>query len=79
MDEEAPKKDVQKQDKRLKAPNGLQTLVVREFEPADNPEVQRIFFEGLMEMIPDTAFRGLRYHPESLLLYAAMTGKILHK
>ncbi|TKS69226.1 N-acetylaspartate synthetase [Collichthys lucidus] len=63
-----------KNDKALKNQNGLQTIVVREFEPADKPHVQRIFYEGLMEMIPDTAFRGLRHHLESLLLYAAMTG-----
>ncbi len=76
MEEQAQKKDVQKHDKGLNAQNGLQTIVVREFEPADKPEVQRIFYEGLMEMVPDTAFRGLRHHPESLLLYAAMTGRI---
>uniref|UniRef100_A0A8P4GS41 N-acetylaspartate synthetase n=1 Tax=Dicentrarchus labrax TaxID=13489 RepID=A0A8P4GS41_DICLA len=64
-------KDVQKQG--LKAQNELPTIVVREFEPADKPEVQQIFYEGLIEMVPDTAFRGLRHHPESLLLYTAMT------
>ncbi|XP_071340537.1 N-acetylaspartate synthetase-like [Trachinotus anak] len=53
---------------------GLQAVAVREFRPADEPQVQLIFNEGLMEMIPDTAFRGLRHHPESLLLYAAVTG-----
>ncbi|XP_039660879.1 N-acetylaspartate synthetase-like [Perca fluviatilis] len=53
--------------------NGLQTVVVREFEAADKPEIQRIFYEGLMEMVADTAFRGLRHHPESLLIYTAMT------
>ncbi|XP_034716645.1 N-acetylaspartate synthetase-like [Etheostoma cragini] len=53
--------------------NGLQTVVVREFEAADKPEIQRIFSEGLMEMVADTAFRGLRHHPESLLLYGAVT------
>ncbi|XP_019939486.2 N-acetylaspartate synthetase-like [Paralichthys olivaceus] len=53
--------------------NGLQSLVVREFRPVDKEEVQRIYCEGFMEMIPDTAFRGLRHHPERLLLYAAMT------
>ncbi|XP_040892657.1 N-acetylaspartate synthetase-like [Toxotes jaculatrix] len=52
---------------------GLQTIVVREFEPEDKIEVQRIFYEGLMEMVPDTAFRGLKHHPESLLLYTAVT------
>ena len=58
--------------------NRLQSIVVREFKPADEEEVKRIFYEGLMEMIPDTAFRGLRHHPESLLLYAAMTGNFLY-
>ncbi|XP_027138365.1 N-acetylaspartate synthetase isoform X2 [Larimichthys crocea] len=67
-------KTTMKNDKALKDQNGLQTIVVREFEPADEPHVQRIFYEGLMEMIPDTAFRGLRHHLESLLLYTAMTG-----
>lgn len=49
------------------------TIVVRNFEPSDKLEVQRIFSEGMMEMVSDTAFRGLRHHPESLLLYAAFT------
>lgn len=53
--------------------NGVQ-IVVREFMPVDEADVQRIFYEGMMEMVPDTAFRGLRHHPESLLLYTAMTG-----
>lgn len=53
--------------------NGLQ-IVVREVMPVDEADVQRIFYEGMMEMVPDTAFRGLRHHPESLLLYTAMTG-----
>ncbi|XP_041839325.1 N-acetylaspartate synthetase-like [Melanotaenia boesemani] len=69
MEYKALKQDV---NKGAKDKNG-QTILVREFEPFDKPEVQRIFSEGLMEMIPDTAFRGLRHHPESLLLYAAMT------
>lgn len=54
---------------------GCEILVVREFEPADKPRVHQIFSEGMMEMIPDVAFRGLIHHPESLLLYSAMTGK----
>ncbi|XP_015251679.1 PREDICTED: N-acetylaspartate synthetase-like [Cyprinodon variegatus] len=58
--------------KGLKDQNG-QSLVVREFQLKDKPEVQRIFYEGLMEMVPDTAFRGLRHHPEILLLYTAIT------
>lgn len=47
-------------------------LVVREFRFEDNAEVQRIFREGMLEMIPDTAWRALRSHPESLLLYLFM-------
>lgn len=60
-----------------KGTNGFRTdrVVVRNFESADYPDVERIFIDGLMEMVPDTAFRGLKRHPESLLLYAAMTSK----
>ncbi|XP_030000746.1 N-acetylaspartate synthetase-like isoform X2 [Sphaeramia orbicularis] len=53
------------------------SIVVRSFEPSDKLEVQRIFYEGMMEMVSDTAFRGLRHHPESLLLYAAFTNSCL--
>ncbi|XP_029296290.1 N-acetylaspartate synthetase-like [Cottoperca gobio] len=60
-------------DQGLKAQRGLPNLVVREFELADKAEIQQIFYEGMMEMVEDTAFRGLRHHPESLLLYAAVT------
>ncbi|XP_047435128.1 N-acetylaspartate synthetase-like [Mugil cephalus] len=59
-------------EKDTKKEQNTQT-VVREFEPADQPAVQQIFYEGLMEMVPDTAFRALRHHPESVLLYTAMT------
>ncbi|KAM9857395.1 N-acetylaspartate synthetase-like [Aulostomus maculatus] len=51
---------------------GLPPVVVREFEPADRAQVQRIFCEGMKEMVSDTAFRGLRHHPESLLLYSSI-------
>ncbi|XP_077936690.1 N-acetylaspartate synthetase-like isoform X2 [Gasterosteus aculeatus] len=73
MEEKIQQKDVQKYFRGQKAENGLQNLVVREFEPADKQEVQQLFHDGMMEMVADTAFRGLRHHPESLLLYAAMT------
>lgn len=72
MGSKAPKLGSKKANTGVKNPNG-DTVLVREFEPADEAEVLRIFHEGLMEMIPDTAFRGLRHHPESLLLYAAIT------
>lgn len=77
MEEKIQQKDVQKYFRGQKAENGLQNLVVREFEPADKQEVQQLFHDGMMEMVADTAFRGLRHHPESLLLYAAMTGEII--
>nr|XP_046259580.1 N-acetylaspartate synthetase-like isoform X2 [Scatophagus argus] len=35
----------------------VKSILVRKFEPADNQRVQLIFYEGLMEMVPDTAFR----------------------
>ncbi|XP_071361537.1 N-acetylaspartate synthetase-like [Trachinotus anak] len=71
MEQKAQKKDHKMHQKGHKCE--LPTVVVREFTPVDKPEVQRIFYEGLMEMVPDTAFRGLRHHPESLVLYTAMT------
>lgn len=64
--------------KSLKSQPGLQTMdsiVVREFESADKSEVHRIFSEGVMEMISDTAFRGLIHHPESVLLYTSLTSR----
>lgn len=78
MEKKAPKRDVQKHDKGQQGQNGHGTVVVREFEPADKTTVELIFYEGMMEMVPDTAFRGLRHHPESVLLYAAMTGKMTY-
>lgn len=52
------------------------SVFVREYEPADYAKVLSIFYDGLMEMIPDTAFRALKHHPESLLLYSAVTGEV---
>ncbi|XP_037619422.1 N-acetylaspartate synthetase-like [Sebastes umbrosus] len=65
MEGKTHRKDAQK--------HGNPTLVVRQFELADKPEIEQIFYEGTMEMVADTAFRGLTHHPESLLLYTAMT------
>lgn len=72
MEHKAPNQVDKKHSDGVRAQNG-QVIFVREYEPADKATVQRIFTEGLMEKVPDTAFRGLRHHPESLLLYAAMT------
>uniref|UniRef100_A0A4W5LVS6 N-acetylaspartate synthetase n=1 Tax=Hucho hucho TaxID=62062 RepID=A0A4W5LVS6_9TELE len=43
---------------RQKGNNGFRTdrVVVRKFESVDYPDVERIFYDGLMEMVPDTSF-----------------------
>ncbi|XP_056265470.1 N-acetylaspartate synthetase-like isoform X2 [Pseudoliparis swirei] len=66
-------KDVRNYFKRPTIRHGVITFTVREFELADTRAVQQIFQDGVIELIVDIAFRGLRHHPESLLLYAAMT------
>lgn len=60
-----------------KQQNSDQTFIVREYESRDRPEVLMVFSEGMEEMVKDTAFRGLRHHPESLLLYLALTVAVL--
>ncbi|XP_074518227.1 N-acetylaspartate synthetase-like [Halichoeres trimaculatus] len=70
MEDKGAKQDAKRS---LTSQTGPQAIVVREFEPADKAEVQRIFSEGLLEMISDTACRGLIHHPESILLYTSLT------
>lgn len=48
---------------------------IRDFARADNAEVRRIFTEGIMERIPNTAFRGLKHQPHTQFIYALLTGK----
>lgn len=72
MEKKASRRDTQKHSQDRSTAGAV---VVREYEPADNAQVLAIFHEGLMEMVPDTAFRALRHHPESVLLYAAVTGE----
>ncbi|XP_062849423.1 N-acetylaspartate synthetase [Trichomycterus rosablanca] len=48
-------------------------VFIRDFEPKDEPEVRRIFNEGIMERIPNTAFRSLRQQPHTQFLYAVLT------
>lgn len=50
-----------------------ESVFIRQFERADRGEVRRIFYEGIMERIPNTAFRGLRQQPQTQLLYALLT------
>lgn len=67
--------DSLKHDAEHRDRSNHRTVFVREYQPADNAKVLSIFYDGLMEMIPDTAFRALRHHPESLVLYSAVTGE----
>ncbi|XP_076829559.1 N-acetylaspartate synthetase [Brachyhypopomus gauderio] len=46
---------------------------IREYERADHAEVHRIFCEGIMERIPNSAFRGLKQQPHTQFLYAVLT------
>ncbi|XP_060698690.1 N-acetylaspartate synthetase [Hemiscyllium ocellatum] len=48
-------------------------LLIREFQPTDRPSVRRIFREGILERVPNTAFRGLKQQPGILLLYTCFT------
>ncbi|XP_054609075.1 N-acetylaspartate synthetase [Dunckerocampus dactyliophorus] len=48
-------------------------VFIREFERGDQEEVRRIFYEGIMERIPNTAFRGLRQQSRTQFLYALLT------
>lgn len=48
---------------------------IREFRAAEQEAARRIFHDGIMERIPNTAFRGLRQHPRTQLLYALLAGQ----
>lgn len=54
---------------------GKDAVFIREFERADEREALRIFHEGIMERIPNTAFRGIWQQPRTQFLYAFLTGK----
>ncbi|XP_066088836.1 N-acetylaspartate synthetase [Saccopteryx bilineata] len=47
-------------------------VYIREFRAAEQEAARRIFYDGIMERIPNTAFRGLRQHPRTQLLYALL-------
>ncbi|CAL9694625.1 unnamed protein product [Knipowitschia caucasica] len=48
-------------------------VFIREFEREDREEVRRIFYEGIMERIPNSAFRGFQQQPKTQFLYAMLT------
>ncbi|XP_053314172.1 N-acetylaspartate synthetase isoform X2 [Spea bombifrons] len=49
-------------------------LYIREFQPGDQEVARRIFYEGIKERIPSSAFRGLKYQPLLQCIYAVITG-----
>lgn len=51
------------------------TVFIREFERTDHVEVRRIFYEGIMERIPNTAFRGILQQSQTQFLYVLLTRK----
>uniref|UniRef100_A0A8C5WYF3 N-acetylaspartate synthetase n=1 Tax=Laticauda laticaudata TaxID=8630 RepID=A0A8C5WYF3_LATLA len=53
-------------------PSGAAGLSIRPFHPAEGEAARRIFYEGILERVPNTAFRGLKDQPLAQLLYAAM-------
>uniref|UniRef100_A0A8D0ECP4 N-acetylaspartate synthetase n=1 Tax=Salvator merianae TaxID=96440 RepID=A0A8D0ECP4_SALMN len=48
-------------------------VCIRTFHPSEQDVVRRIFYEGIMERIPNTAFRGLKDQPFTQLVYGTMT------
>lgn len=72
-------KTPEKRDNEEQLKSEQSIIVVRKYESKDKLEVQRIFSEGMLEMVRDTAFTGLPHHPESLLLYFALTSKTFSK
>ncbi|XP_007496913.1 N-acetylaspartate synthetase isoform X2 [Monodelphis domestica] len=47
-------------------------VCIREFHPAEQDTVRRIFYDGIMERIPNTAFRGLKQQPFTQLMYVLL-------
>ncbi|XP_073513618.1 N-acetylaspartate synthetase [Phyllobates terribilis] len=50
-----------------------QQLYIREFQPSDQETARRIFYEGIKERIPSSAFTGLKYQPLLQCIYALLT------
>ncbi|MBN3277266.1 NAT8L synthetase, partial [Polyodon spathula] len=61
------------------SPNSLEenlkkdTVSIREFELTDHEDVRRIFYDGIMERIPNTAFRGLKQQTKTQIIYTFIT------
>ncbi|KAM4706456.1 N-acetylaspartate synthetase [Discoglossus pictus] len=60
----------------LPAPTGeisKDQVYIREYQPSDQETARRIFYEGIKERIPSSAFRGLKYQPILQCIYAVIT------
>ncbi|XP_006271981.1 N-acetylaspartate synthetase isoform X2 [Alligator mississippiensis] len=51
---------------------GKDGAYIREIQPGEQAAARRIFYEGIMERIPNTAFRGLKSQPLAQLLYGLL-------
>ncbi|XP_053714217.1 N-acetylaspartate synthetase-like isoform X1 [Synchiropus splendidus] len=60
-------------DKQQNGQGGHGSLVVREYQAKDRQSVIQIYSMGILELVVDTAFRSLKYHTESLLIYFLFT------
>ncbi|XP_069488228.1 N-acetylaspartate synthetase isoform X2 [Ambystoma mexicanum] len=49
-------------------------VYIREFQPSDQESARRIFYEGILERISSTAFRGLKQEPLIQIIYVLVTG-----
>ncbi|XP_028917801.1 N-acetylaspartate synthetase [Ornithorhynchus anatinus] len=47
-------------------------LYIREFHPKEQDVACRIFYDGIMERVPNTAFRGLKQQPLAQLMYVLL-------
>ncbi|XP_069488227.1 N-acetylaspartate synthetase isoform X1 [Ambystoma mexicanum] len=48
-------------------------VYIREFQPSDQESARRIFYEGILERISSTAFRGLKQEPLIQIIYVLVT------
>lgn len=52
-----------------------QQLYIRDFQASDQEVATSIFYEGIKERIPSSAFTGLKYQPVLQCVYAVLTSK----
>ncbi|KAM9792585.1 N-acetylaspartate synthetase-like [Neosynchiropus ocellatus] len=60
-------------NKQQNGQEAYRSVVVREYQAKDRQSVIQIYSLGILELVVDTAFRSLKFHTESLLLYFLFT------